>query len=125
MNMKSEKNKFRIIIVIVLLNSIGMSIILPLLPFLIGKYLPSQQVVVGMSLLMSVFAACMPSVISPIVVKTDFISGFDFRICSISMVFKLVSFKVASLGISIWIMHSPASPKPKASVPTKPPGMSM
>jgi DHA1 family tetracycline resistance protein-like MFS transporter len=56
--MKMKKYKLWIIIVIVLLNSIGFSIVLPLLPFLINKYLPSQQVVVGMSVLMSVFAAC-------------------------------------------------------------------
>jgi MFS transporter, DHA1 family, tetracycline resistance protein len=35
-----------------------MSVVLPLLPFLVGKYLPSDQVVVGMSALLSVFAAC-------------------------------------------------------------------
>jgi DHA1 family tetracycline resistance protein-like MFS transporter len=58
MKIKSKNYKLWIIIGIVLLNSIGFSIVLPLLPFLISKYLPSQQVVVGMSLLMSVFAAC-------------------------------------------------------------------
>ena len=47
-----------IIVGIVLLNSIGLSVVLPLLPFMVGKYLPSQQVVIGMSALMSVFAAC-------------------------------------------------------------------
>ncbi|MFV0469405.1 MAG: MFS transporter [Dysgonomonas sp.] len=47
-----------IIVGIVLLNSIGLSVVLPLLPFMVGKYLPSQQVVIGMSTLMSVFAAC-------------------------------------------------------------------
>jgi MFS transporter, DHA1 family, tetracycline resistance protein len=55
--MKS-KNILWIIIGIVLLNSIGMSIVLPLLPFIVGKYLPTRQVVVGMSALMSVFSAC-------------------------------------------------------------------
>jgi len=54
---KSQKQLW-IIIGIVVLNSIGMSIVLPLLPFIVGKYLPSGQVVVGMSALMSVFAAC-------------------------------------------------------------------
>lgn len=58
MKMKVKKNRLWIIIGIVLLNSIGFSIVLPLLPFMVGKYLPSQQVVVGMSVLMSVFAAC-------------------------------------------------------------------
>jgi len=56
--MNSKKYKLWIIVGIVLLNSIGMSIILPLLPFLVGKYLPSKQIVIGMSALMSVFAAC-------------------------------------------------------------------
>lgn len=56
--MKSKKFTLWIIIGIVLLNSIGFSIVLPLLPFLVGKYLPARQVVVGMSALMSVFAAC-------------------------------------------------------------------
>lgn len=56
--MRSKKYKLWIIITIVLLNSIGLSIVLPLLPFLIGKYLPTERVVIGMSLLMSVFAAC-------------------------------------------------------------------
>jgi len=56
--MKSEKNKLWIVIGIVALNSIGLSIVLPLLPFIVGKYLPAQQVVFGMSALLSVFAAC-------------------------------------------------------------------
>ncbi|EHQ25305.1 tetracycline resistance MFS efflux pump [Mucilaginibacter paludis] len=55
--MKSKKQLW-IIIGIVALNSIGMSIVLPLLPFIVGKYLSAGQVVVGMSALLSVFAAC-------------------------------------------------------------------
>ncbi|MCC8424723.1 MFS transporter [Mucilaginibacter sp. UR6-11] len=55
---KSKRYIFWIIIGIVLLNSIGMSVVLPLLPFIVGKYLPAQQIVVGMSALLSVFAAC-------------------------------------------------------------------
>ena len=56
--MKIKKNRLWIVVGIVLLNSIGFSVVLPLLPFMVGKYLPSEQVVVGMSVLMSVFAAC-------------------------------------------------------------------
>lgn len=52
MKMKIVKYRLWIIIGIVLLNSIGLSVVLPLLPFIVGKYLPSQQVVVGMSALM-------------------------------------------------------------------------
>ena len=53
-----KKNVLWIIIFVVMLNSIGMSVVLPLLPFLVGKYLPAPQVVFGMSALLSVFAAC-------------------------------------------------------------------
>lgn len=53
-----QKNVLWIIIFVVTLNSIGMSVVLPLLPFLVGKYLPAHQVVFGMSALLSVFAAC-------------------------------------------------------------------
>ena len=56
--MKSNKNRLWIIIGIVALNSIGLSVVLPLLPFVVGKYLPAEQVVFGMSALLSVFAAC-------------------------------------------------------------------
>lgn len=56
--MKPKKIPLLILLAIVLLNSIGFSIVLPLLPFLVGKYLPEQQVVVGMSTLLSVYAAC-------------------------------------------------------------------
>ena len=40
------------------MNGIGMTAVLPLLPFLLGIYLPASQIVVGMSALASVFAAC-------------------------------------------------------------------
>lgn len=58
--MHFNKNKLPlwIVIGIVLMNSIGLSIVLPLLPFLVGRYLPERQVAVGMSALLSVFAAC-------------------------------------------------------------------
>ena len=47
-----------IIVGIVLMNGIGMTVVFPLLPFLLGNYLPASQIVIGMSALASVFAAC-------------------------------------------------------------------
>jgi len=55
---ESKKRVLLIIIGITALNSIGFSIVLPLLPFLVGKFLPADRVVVGMSALLSIFAAC-------------------------------------------------------------------
>jgi DHA1 family tetracycline resistance protein-like MFS transporter len=56
--MKTKNITLWIIVGVVGLNSVGLSIVLPLLPFLVGKYLLATQVVVGMSALMSVYAAC-------------------------------------------------------------------
>jgi DHA1 family tetracycline resistance protein-like MFS transporter len=47
-----------IIVFITILYAIGMTIVLPLFPFLIGKYLPASQVVFGLSALVSVYALC-------------------------------------------------------------------
>lgn len=56
--MYSDKIKLWIVIAILALNSIGFSIALPLLPFIVGKFLPDHQVVIGMSALLSIFAVC-------------------------------------------------------------------
>lgn len=58
MKIKAKNKSLWIIVAIVMLNSIGLAVVLPLLPFIVGKYLPTQQVVVGMSALISVFAGC-------------------------------------------------------------------
>lgn len=47
-----------IIVGIVLINAIGMTIVFPLLPFLLGKYLPDSQIVIGMGALAAVYALC-------------------------------------------------------------------
>ena len=43
---------------IILIYSMGMTIIFPLLPFLLGKYLPASQIVIGLSALTSIYAVC-------------------------------------------------------------------
>ena len=43
---------------ITVLNAIGMTIVLPLFPFLLEKYVPAADVAVVMSALVAVFAAC-------------------------------------------------------------------
>ncbi|MGZ4036271.1 MAG: MFS transporter [Bacteroidia bacterium] len=47
-----------IIVGITVLNAIGMTIVFPLFPFLLEKYVPAKNVAVAMSALVSVFAAC-------------------------------------------------------------------
>ncbi|MGA7605076.1 MAG: MFS transporter, partial [Anaerolineales bacterium] len=56
--MKSKMSVLWIIVGIVLINAIGMTIVFPLLPFLLGKYLPDSQIVIGMGALAAVYALC-------------------------------------------------------------------
>lgn len=46
------------IIVIMAINAIGMTIVFPVLPFLVGKYLPDSQIAIGISALEAVYTLC-------------------------------------------------------------------
>lgn len=102
MKIKSKKYIFWIIILIVLLNSIGMSIVLPLLPFIVGKYLPSQQIVVGMSVLLSVFAAC-TFFAAPIFGALSDRYGRK-NILVISLLGSVIGYILFGIGGALWIL---------------------
>ena len=99
--MKSKKNLW-VIIGIVLLNSIGMSIVLPLLPFIVAKYLPSQQVVVGMSALMSVFAACTFFAAPVFGALSDRYGRKNILI--ISLLGSVIGYVLFGIGGALWIL---------------------
>ena len=52
-----ERNLW-IITGIIVLNGIGMTIVFPVFPFLVGNYLPEFQVAIGLNALVSVYALC-------------------------------------------------------------------
>ncbi len=54
----NKKRSLWIIVGITVLNAIGMTIVLPLFPFLLEKHVPAANVAVVMSALVSVFAVC-------------------------------------------------------------------
>src|SRR4051794_1391228 len=57
----SRMNKNRslwIVVGLTVLNGVGMTIVFPLFPFLIGKYVPETRVAVVLGALVSVFAFC-------------------------------------------------------------------
>jgi DHA1 family tetracycline resistance protein-like MFS transporter len=56
MQQTTKQRSLWIIVGITVLNAIGMTIVLPLFPFLLEKYVPSNSVAVVMSALVSVFA---------------------------------------------------------------------
>ena len=56
--MQHKVRSLRIVLGVTILNGIGMTIVLPLFPFLLGKYVAREHVAVAMSALVSVFAVC-------------------------------------------------------------------
>lgn len=99
--MKSKKQLW-VIIGIVALNSIGLSIVLPLLPFIVGKYLPSEQVVVGMSALISVFAAC-TFFAAPILGALSDRYGRKI-VLIISLLGSVIGYILFGIGGALWIL---------------------
>ncbi|HKJ81901.1 MAG TPA: MFS transporter [Ignavibacteriaceae bacterium] len=85
-----------------MLNSIGMTIVFPLLPFLVGEYLPDSQVVVGMSALMSVFAAC-TFFAAPVFGTLSDHFGRK-KILIISLIGSAVGYVLFGLGGSLWVL---------------------
>lgn len=102
--MKSKQYKLWIIIGIVLLNSIGFSVVLPLLPFLAGKYLPDQQVVVGMSALMSVFAACTFFAAPVLGALSDRYGRKIILIISLSG--SVIGYVIFGIGGALWVLFA-------------------
>ncbi|WP_428232124.1 MFS transporter [Flavobacterium sp.] len=102
MKTKSKKYIFWIIIMIVLLNSIGMSIVLPLLPFIVGKYLPAPQIVVGMSILLSVFAAC-TFFAAPIFGALSDRYGRK-KILILSLLGSVIGYVLFGIGGALWVL---------------------
>jgi MFS transporter, DHA1 family, tetracycline resistance protein len=100
--LKTKKNTLWIVVGVVLLNSVGFSVVLPLLPFLVGKYLPSGQVVVGMSALMSVFAAC-SFFAAPVFGALSDRYGRK-KILIISLLGSVVGYVLFGIGGALWIL---------------------
>lgn len=97
-----RKKVLWVVIAIILLNSIGMTIVFPLLPFLLGEYLPESQIVVGMSALMSVFAAC-TFLAAPIFGALSDRFGRK-NILIISLIGSVVGYVLFGIGGSLWVL---------------------
>ena len=50
--------KVWLILIIALLNAVGLTIVIPLFPFLIGQYVPAEQLALYMGILVSIYAVC-------------------------------------------------------------------
>ena len=100
---KNKSKKFMWIIVgIVLMNGIGMTEVFPLLPFLLGDYLPDSQIVVGMSALASVFAAC-TFFAAPIFGALSDRYGRK-KILIISLLGSVIGYILFGIGGALWVL---------------------
>jgi len=97
-----NKNYLWIIVGIVLMNGIGMTVVFPLLPFLIGTYLPASKIVVGMSALASVFAAC-TFFAAPIFGALSDRYGRK-RILIISLLGSVIGYILFGIGGALWVL---------------------
>jgi len=79
-----------------------MSLVIPLLPFLVGKYLPAEQAVVGTSALMSVFAAC-TFIAAPVFGALSDRYGRR-NILLISLLGSVAGYVLFGIGGSLWIL---------------------
>ena len=97
-----RKNFLWIIVGIVLMNGIGMTVVFPLLPFLLGNYLPASQIVVGMSALASVFAAC-TFLAAPIFGALSDRYGRK-KILIISLLGSVIGYILFGIGGALWVL---------------------
>ena len=99
---KSKNNILWIIVGIVLINGIGITVVLPLLPFLLGNYLPDSQIVIGMSALASVFAVC-TFFAAPVFGALSDRYGRK-KILIISLLGSVIGYVLFGIGGSIWVL---------------------
>ena len=96
-----EKNLW-IIIAIIVLNGIGMTIVFPVFPFLVGNYVPESQIAIGLNALVSVYALC------------EFFSAPVFGALSdrfgrkpiliVSLLGSVIGYLVLGMGGALWVL---------------------
>jgi DHA1 family tetracycline resistance protein-like MFS transporter len=102
MNLKNKKTSLWIIVGITVLNAIGMTIVFPLFPFLLGKYVPDAQVAAVMSGLVSVFAVC-TFFAAPVFGALSDRYGRK-SILLISLLGSVIGYLLLGIGGALWIL---------------------
>jgi len=98
----SKERNLWIITGIIVLNGIGMTIVFPVFPFLVGNYLPEFQVAIGLNALVSVYALC------------EFFSAPVFGALSdrfgrkpiliVSLLGSVIGYLVLGIGGALWVL---------------------
>lgn len=98
----TSKRSLWIIIGITILNAVGMTIVIPLFPFLLGHYVPDAQVAMALSALVSVFALCQ-------FLAAPFFGALSDRygrkpILIISLLGSVVGYALLGIGGALWVL---------------------
>ncbi|HMG83360.1 MAG TPA: MFS transporter [Ferruginibacter sp.] len=102
MDLQNKKTSLWIIVGITVLNAIGMTIVFPLFPFLLGKYVPDAQVAAVMSGLVSVFAVC-TFLAAPLFGALSDRYGRK-SILLISLLGSVIGYLLLGIGGALWIL---------------------
>ena len=100
--MKQNSPQYLIILLIVAMNSIGLSIILPLLPFIVETYLQSDYVVWAISGLFSIYALC-SFITAPILGSLSDVYGRK-KILLLSLFGSALGYLLFGIGGSLFIL---------------------
>jgi DHA1 family tetracycline resistance protein-like MFS transporter len=98
----NKKRSLWIVIGITVLNAIGMTIVFPLFPFLLEKYVPAKDVAIAMSALVSVFAVC-TFLAAPLFGALSDRYGRKI-ILLVSLVGSAVGYVLLGVGGALWIL---------------------
>lgn len=102
MQNKNKKRSLWIIVGVTVLNAIGMTIVLPLFPFLLEKYVPAKDIAFAMSALVSVFAVC-TFFAAPVFGALSDRYGRK-SILLISLLGSLVGYMLLGIGGALWVL---------------------
>jgi DHA1 family tetracycline resistance protein-like MFS transporter len=98
----ASKRSLWITIGITVLNGIGMTIVLPLFPFLLEKYVPAKDVAVTLSALVSIFAVC-TFLAAPVFGALSDLYGRKI-ILVVSLLGSALGYLMLGIGGALWVL---------------------
>jgi DHA1 family tetracycline resistance protein-like MFS transporter len=98
----NKKRSLWIIVGLTALNGVGMTMVFPLVPFLLGKYVPAAQIALVMGAIFSVYALCQ-------FLAAPFFGALSDRygrksILIISLLGSVVGYALIGIGGALWII---------------------
>ncbi|MEY8673608.1 MFS transporter [Francisella philomiragia] len=94
--------KILIILIVAMLNAIGMTIVLPLLPFLLEFYIPTNQIALYLGILISIYAGCSFFMAPVMGALSDYFGRKPIII--LSLLGTGVGYFIMGIGGALWVL---------------------